>query len=76
MNANLNHDQIAMIIERARNERGIAVGRLIATSLHTLLDWLVTSPKNARQARPMKRTEYHLSSEGAQANHFDTSAFV
>ncbi|MEF8731463.1 MAG: hypothetical protein V5B40_05995 [Candidatus Accumulibacter meliphilus] len=40
MKTNLNHDQIAMIIERARKERSLAVGRWIATAMHRLLDWM------------------------------------
>lgn len=74
MRTNLNHDQITMIIERARNERGIAVGRFLATAIHQLLDW--TEKGTTPQARAMKPTGYHLNSEGPRAKAFDTSAFV
>lgn len=75
MNTELNNDKITMIIERARNERGIAVGRFIATTMHTLLDWMEKGPANAPQAQAALPAGYHLSSEGTHTKAFDTSAF-
>jgi hypothetical protein len=76
MKTNLNHDQIALIIERARNERGIAVGRLIATAMHGLLDWMEKGKQDTPQPTAPKQSGYHLSSEGSHPKAFDTSAFV
>ncbi|WP_313953643.1 hypothetical protein [Accumulibacter sp.] len=75
MNTELNNDQIKMIVERARNERGIAAGRLIATTIHRLLDRMEKGSKNAPQAPAVLPSGYHLSSEGSRPNAFDTSAF-
>ncbi|MBL8368948.1 MAG: hypothetical protein JNM54_13705 [Candidatus Accumulibacter sp.] len=74
MKTDLNHDRIAMIIERARRERSIAAGRAIATAMHKVLDWMEKGSPNTRQ--PEKQHGYHLSSEGSRPNTFDTSAFV
>lgn len=76
MKTDLNHDRIAMIIERARRERSIAAGRAIATAMHKLLDWMEKGSPNTRQAAADKQRGYHLSSEGSRPNRFDTSAFV
>ena len=75
MNTELNNDKIKMIVERARNERGIAVGRFIATTIHTVLDWMESGPENAPQAQAALPSGYHLSSEGTRTKAFDTSAF-
>lgn len=75
MKTDLNHDQIAMHIEHARNERSIALGRLIAMTLHKLFDWIERGTKNT-QAKPAQQAGYHLNSEGRHTNSFDTSAFV
>ncbi|EXI80069.1 MAG: hypothetical protein AW10_02037 [Candidatus Accumulibacter appositus] len=74
MKTNLNHDQIAMSIERARNERSLAVGRWIASAMHTLLDWMEKGSQT--QPQPAAQTGYHLNSEGRHPKAFDTSAFV
>ncbi len=76
MKTNLNHDQIAMTIERARNERGIAVGRWVASAMHTLLDWMEKGSQTQPQTTKPEQTGYHLSSEGRHPKAFDTSAFV
>ena len=76
MRTDLNHDQITMIIERARNERGIAAGRFLATTIHKLLDWAEKGTQQTQQAQARKPVGYHLNSEGPHANAFDTSAFV
>ncbi|WP_291986402.1 hypothetical protein [Candidatus Accumulibacter sp. ACC007] len=76
MKTDLNHDQISMLIERARKERSIAAGRAIATAMHKVLDWMEKGSPNTRRATAEKQNGYHLSSEGSRPNTFDTSAFV
>ena len=76
MKTNLNHEQIAMVIERARKERSLAGGRFIATALHKLLDCMEKGRQNTPKQEARKPSGYHLSSEGSRPNAFDTSAFV
>lgn len=76
MKTDLNHDRIDAIIENARKERSVAMGRLIATGLHKLLDWIERCTQTRPQPKATRRTDHHLSSEGARPNVFDTSAFV
>ena len=76
MKTNLNHDQIAAIIEQARKERSRAVVRHVAMSMHRLLDWMEKGKQDTPQTTAPKQSGYHLSSEGSHPKAFDTSAFV
>ncbi|RDE49320.1 MAG: hypothetical protein DVS81_17205 [Candidatus Accumulibacter meliphilus] len=76
MKTNLNHDQIAAIIEQARKERSLAVGRHVAIAMHRLLDWMEKGKQDTPQTTAPKQSGYHLSSEGSHPKAFDTSAFV
>ena len=76
MKTPLSHEQMMMIIDRARRERNAVVAEVVTALPRKALVWISTSAEKFRQARAMMHKTSRASGQTTQLRYFGASVSI